>query len=484
MSVFEEQTMLVELTTEDFGLVGRLKVPGTNADSEFSLHSPHVVIDSRSAETGSVFVALKGSQTDGHEFVWKAFEKGAALCIVAAEWWDVHAKDSEAETFTDRCVLVTTDPLIALQRLANGYRRKFNIPLVAIGGSNGKTTTKEMVARVLGMSFEVMATKGNLNNHIGVPLTLFNLRPTTEIAVLELGINHPGEMMQLCRIAEPTHGLLTNIGLEHTEFFKTKDMVARAEGELFNFLNTNDGECFVNLDDEFIVSRLEDMQKATCYGIYNSKYKCGVWMEEFSLDEKGFGTFAFRSATETAMVKLSISGRHNISNALAAACVGQNFGLPLNIIADALGSFEPISGSMRMERETIGGIEVINDAYNANPESMAAAIEVLSNIKIPGKRIAVLGDMLELGEISREAHVDVGEKITKSNIDMLFAFGPEMKGACQGATEKCKGHFEDKAALTGRLLECIKPGDAMLIKGSRGMKMEEILIELKKVINN
>ncbi len=467
------------ITSEDLQRIGKLVALGGMDLAAFEIVHPKVTIDSRTCEKDGVFIALKGSKTDGHAYVRQAFEKGVKLCVVEHTWWQEEEQVLRAVNEGDQWILAADDPLDAMQKLATGYRQKFNIPVIAIGGSNGKTTTKEMVAKVLGKVFRVVATKGNYNNHIGVPLTLFQIKNDTEIAVLELGINHPGEMNELCEIAQPTHGLLTNIGLEHTEFLISKDSVAEAEGELFEYLRQHKGELFVNADDVYIARQAKGEGMKSYYGKCSSEHKYSTWLEEVFQNEKGHASLVIRNSKDVVIIQLRIGGLHNVSNALAATCVGENFGVPLEKIGEALHGFQPISGSMRMEQVELNGVQVINDAYNANPDSMLAALDVLEHVKTSGKKIAVLGDMLELGAISIEAHENIGWRILSSGIDMFYAYGPEMKHACNIAKNKCKGAYQDKHRLYEDLSEVLKPGDVLLLKGSRGMKMEEIVESLK-----
>jgi len=480
MSETPKQNITVVLTRADLELAGRLVGLGITSESAIAFHKPNVIIDSRKAEPGCIFVALKGEQTDGHNYVWGAIKNGAALCVVSQTWFDGQDQTQLNEKLGSAMLLVVSNPLVALQTLATFYRRKFNIPVIAIAGSNGKTTTKEMIAQVLSQSFKVKATKGNFNNHIGAPLTLFDLEPETEIAVLELGINHPGEMMALCRIVEPTHGLITNIGHEHTEFFKSKELVAKAEGELFAYLKSNKGELFVNAEEELIASQAYGYDLATYYGKDLTYKNFGLWKEEAIQHDNGTYSFVLRNSKYVDVINLRIGGMHNVKNAFAAACVAKSFRVPFEKIVKALSEYSPAKGSMRMEREVFNEIVFINDAYNANPESMSAAIDFLNRLNISGKRFAVLGDMLELGEISNDAHEEIGKQMSETDIEHFFAFGPQMEAACKSAPQKCNGWFMEKSKLIKTLTDLVKPGDALLLKGSRGMRMEEILNKLKE----
>jgi UDP-N-acetylmuramoyl-tripeptide--D-alanyl-D-alanine ligase len=440
---------------------------------------PKAVIDSRKIVGGEIFFALKGERTDGHNFVEEALQRGAALAVVSRAWYE-----ENQEKFFDK-LLVVPEVLSALHALARLYRRKFTVPIVAVGGGSGKTTTKEMIAAVLRTSYNTLATEGNLNNHIGLPLTLFGLRETTEIAVLEMGMNHKGEMLELCAIAEPTHGLITNIGKAHIEFFGTLEAIAEAEGELFEWLGKSGGTAFVNADDAWVMQVADKVMQKMLYGIVtpahpNRREVLDLYAEEIGLDERGRPTFKLATQEAEEVVKLRMSGRHNITNALAAAAVGLNFGVSLAQVKAALENFEINPALKRMAVYERQGIIIINDTYNANPESMRCSLQTLKTMQHGGKKIAVLGDMLELGALSESEHALLGEFISQLELDVLFVHGEAMKATLDAAKVRMKQHFESKVQLADRLKELLQPGDAVLFKGSRSMKMEEV-IEMMQV---
>jgi UDP-N-acetylmuramoyl-tripeptide--D-alanyl-D-alanine ligase len=435
---------------------------------------PKAVIDSRKIVGGEIFFALKGERTDGHNFIEEALQRGAALAVVSEAWY----KDNK-EKFFDK-LLVVPEVLSALQALARLYRRKFTVPIVAIGGGSGKTTTKEMIAAVLRTSYNTLATEGNLNNHIGLPLTLFGLREATEIAVLEMGMNHKGEMLELCEIAEPTHGLITNIGKAHIEFFGTLEAIAEAEGELFEWLGKSGGTAFVNADDAWVMQVADKVMQKMLYGIVtpahpNRREVLDLYAEEIGLDERGRPTFKLATQEAEEVLKLRMSGRHNITNALAAAAVGLNFGISLAQVKAALENFEINPALKRMAVYEQQGVIIINDTYNANPESMRCGLQTLKSMKHSGKKIAVLGDMLELGALSESEHTLLGEFISQLELDVLFVYGEAMKATLNAARVPAKQHFESKAQLAKSLKGLLQPGDAVLFKGSRAMKMEEVI---------
>jgi UDP-N-acetylmuramoyl-tripeptide--D-alanyl-D-alanine ligase len=438
----------------------------------FKIWITGVSIDTRTIKKGNLYFAIKGENFDGHDFVWEAYEKGASVCFVNEDW---HEKNKEGlKHYFSKCVKDTT---IALANLAKDYRTKFDIPFIAIGGSNGKTTTKEMIASVLSQKFNVLKTEGNLNNHIGVPLTLFRLEEKHEIAVIEIGTNHFNELKYLCKILEPDYGILTNIGREHLEFFKTINGVAKAEGELFDYLIKNDKTGFVNMDDEHIITKAKGLKKKLTYGF---KGRVAVKGKFLGLDGSAMPSFEVTYKNETTRIKLKVPGEHSVSNALAAAAIGFQFGLTGKQIKKGLENF--ISYSKRMEVLHVKGITIINDCYNANPDSMIAAIKTLEQIKTKGRKIAVLGDMAELGNTSKKGHQEMGKVISNSKINYFLSIGNDMKFAHAIADEMMDNaiHFDSNKVLIDYLEFLAEPGDVLLIKGSRSMKMEEIVAALSK----
>lgn len=462
---------MATITLEDLEKIGMLV--GPSSETFAGIADPQASIDTRNISGGEIFFALKGENTDGHNYVQAAFEKGAALVVVSREWFAEQKVTNPLSPFIDKLLFVVSDPLKALQQLATVYRQKFPIPIVAVAGSNGKTTTKEMTSKVLGKAFQTVATAGNFNNHIGVPLTLFRLSDETEIAVVEMGINHHGEMLELCAIAEPTHGVITNIGHEHLEFLGSPREVAKAEGELFSYLAQTGGSLFINADDKLLAAEVPGEAMMIRYGIEGAERGLNIRAKDIVMDGNGYASFVLCTPESEVPVSLQINGRHNVYNALAAAAIGLNFGVEMAEIREALDAYKPKSGSKRMERRDDAGLVIINDTYNANPESVRSALSTLSELRSGGKKIAVLGDMLELGNVSGEAHRGIGKFIKESGVIDFFAYGPMMKLACDEAGERCVGHFDSKQELVEALKKMVRPGDALLFKGSRGMRMEE-----------
>ncbi len=462
------------LTIDDFRTVGDV-VAGACHGASFlpprEIPSPVVVIDSREVTGGEIFIALRGENADGHCFIETVFEKGASWAMVSRHWYEAQGS---VDPPPGKGLIVTNDPVAGLQQLSAIYRSKFSIPVVAIGGSNGKTTTKEMVASVLGSAFKVQMSQGNRNNHLGVPLTLLQLRNDTDIAVVEMGINHPGEMALLASIAMPTHGLLTNIGHEHLEFLFDLDGVAAAETQLFGYLSLHGGIAFVNSDDSRLSAAGSGLVGHISYGVAKSSAE-SCWARDISVSKAGMLSFLLCSTAGSEAVTLNFTGKHNVLNAIAAAAVGLHFGLSLCEIREGLERLVPAPGWKRLEVVDSGGLRILNDTYNANSDSMRRAIDALCDIPCAGKRVAVLGDMLELGVAGDVEHEAIGRYIQQSPVDMLFTFGERARIIGREAPELFRGHFECREKLLAALLAVLQEGDTLLFKGSRGMKLEQVV---------
>jgi UDP-N-acetylmuramoyl-tripeptide--D-alanyl-D-alanine ligase len=436
-----------------------------------NLKIPGISIDSRTIKTGELFIAIRGDQFDGHNFISKAIEMGATCIVVEHRW-------AEANTAMMVSIhvprLIVENTVHALGHLARLYRLKHKISFIAVGGSNGKTTTKEMLKSVLSQKYNVLCTEGNLNNHIGVPLTLFRLSKKHEAAVIEIGTNHPGEIKYLCSILEPTHGLITNIGCEHLEFFGSIEGVAKAEGELFEWLAKHKGISFINMDDKHIV-HLKRPKKTIGYGFASR----GVFIRGTvkSFDANGKALLKVKPKINKAFeISIGAPGEHNAKNALAATAVGLTLKVPRANIQKALNLFQ--SAGKRMQVKRTDKIVILNDTYNANPDSTYAALATLRIMASKGKKIAVLSDMLELGHQAEGLHQQVGKALALYNVDILFTVGTLSKFIYDAAFVKTKAHFENKTMLIEHLLNTLGEGDVVLVKGSRGMKMEEVVSAL------
>jgi UDP-N-acetylmuramoyl-tripeptide--D-alanyl-D-alanine ligase len=422
--------------------------------------------DTRSLKSGDLFFALKGENFDGHAFVESAFEKGASVAVVEGSF--------ERARYISGPLLVVENATRALGELAHLYRQRFSIPIIAIGGSNGKTTTKDMIADVLKTSYNVLSTSGNHNNHIGVPLTLFHLEKKHDVAVVEVGTNHPGEIEYLVSLLNPTDGLITNIGHEHLEFFKSLDGVAEEEGKLFQQLKLRKrSRLFVNADDARVKAMAGRARNRWTFGF--AVRAVDVAGRVTGVDKRGSARLEFRSKNmkRSVSVQLQVPGRHNAANALAAAAVGLAFDVPPTRIRKALEDFCP--PDKRMEALSVGGVTIYNDTYNANPDSMVAALQTLAAARVTGKRIAVLADMRELGESGPEEHARVGREATKLRLGYLLTFGELAKHIHDAAGVSAAIHYDQKNVLAEYLAELVAPGDAVLVKGSRGMKMEDVV---------
>lgn len=443
-------------------------LPGSTFPLDAPFIDPVVQIDSRLVEPGGIFIALKGERTDGHRFVEDVVARGALLVMVERGWYQEAGMPEPPE---NGAWLVVDDTVEGLQRLATAYRRTFDIPLVAIGGSNGKTTTKEMVGAVLGTGYAVHMSQGNFNNHLGVPLTLLGMRSSTAIAVIEMGINHPGEMEELAAIAEPTHGLLTNIGHEHLEFLGDLDGVARAECRLYEYLDRRGGTMFVNQDDERLANEAGSGANRIRYGSGAFDGACCHADEVVILPDGRIG-FTLVVGHRRLAIRLAFPGRHNVINAVAAAAVGLHFGLSPEQIREGLEALLPSPGWKRLELLEAGGVRLINDTYNANPDSVRLAIDTLCDTPCSGRRIAVIGDMLELGEASAPEHRAIGSYFRGLPVEHLFTLGDYAGLVCEASGMPGARHFSSREALADALARLVRAGDVVLLKGSRGMRLE------------
>lgn len=432
----------------------------------FSSYIDGISIDSRKTKPGMLFVALKGENTNGHFYIKDALEKGAELCVVSKEW-------ARLNDINPLPLWIVDSPEKALQKLASEWRNQFDMPLLAITGTNGKTTVRSMISEILKSKYKVISTIGNLNNQLGVPITLLNIREHHNFCILELGTNHFGEIEFLCDIAKPNAGLITNIGRGHLEFFGDLNGVAKAKEELFLSLADN-GISFINIDDPYI-KKMRATKNRVKYGLdskeadVNGKilsYKNGCPLLEVD------GKF---------QIQLRIPGRVAAFNALAAVAVGLYYGVPPSKIKGALESFKPVNGRFVIKKS--GKVKIIDDTYNANPDSTIAALSTLSLMNPNARKIFVFGDMLELGEESEKAHAKIGGKASELGIDSLYTIGKFSKATTEAA--KSKGlknvfHYYDADKLIQKLKNDLRENDIVLVKGSRGSHMEKVIEELTK----
>lgn len=430
-----------------------------------------VSTDSRTVAEGELFIALKGERFDGHHFAIEALKKRAGGVIIEED----RVRDIRWNGYRPSAVIAVKDSLRALGDIAQERRRRFGTPVVALTGSNGKTTTKEMISACLETTFPVLKTKGNLNNLIGLPLTLLELTEKERIVVLEMGMNVPGEVRRLTEIAEPDVGLITNIEKVHLEGMGSLERIKDEKGELFRRMR-QDGTILVNQDDPRVIDLASGFkgQKIT-YGI---DHPADVMARE--IEFKGTEGTSFTLVTEgvTLAIRLPYLGRHFVPNALSAVAAASLFGIDMERVKEALEHLSP--SPMRMEVLRLkGGVSVINDAYNANPKSMELALEILSQMKGGGRGFAVLGDMLELGDDSVRAHQLIGKLVAELSIDFLLALGEEAPVLVESAirhgldSEKAK-IVESHAEAISFLKKSLRNGDWVLVKGSRRMGMEKI----------
>jgi UDP-N-acetylmuramoyl-tripeptide--D-alanyl-D-alanine ligase len=422
-----------------------------------------VTTDSRQLRPGELFLALKGERFDGHNFLASAIEAGAGAVMVTE---DVTINKKIA-------VIKVADTQEAFGRIARFHRDRFSIPVVGITGSNGKTTTKDLVTAVLSGRFSVVSTVGNFNNEIGLPLTLLRLSEQTQVAVVEMGMRGLGQIKELAGIAKPNIALITNVGLTHLELLGTQGNIAKAKQELVEAL-PDDGLAILNGDDP-LVRRMQTVTNAKTlfFGIEGPELDCRAGEIEFQENGSSF-TVHFKG--ETFDLAIPLPGRHNILNTLAAVTLGKELGISNEVIRQSLAA--PSLTGKRLNMITKNGYRIIDDTYNASPTSVKASLDVLSETGNPRRRIAVLADMLELGPDSVAIHHQIGEYAGTVGIDHLFAFGVfarEYVSGINGISEGKGEYFSTKLALIAELKQFIQPGDTVLVKGSRGMKMEEIV---------
>ncbi len=434
---------------------------GTDATSVDS-----VCINSKEIKKGSLFIPIKGEKFDGHDFIEDALKAGAVATLT-----------SEHESVdSDKIYIKVSDTKVALKCLAAHYRRKFNIPVIGITGSVGKTSTKEMISAALSASFNVLKTSGNLNGQIGLPLTIFELESCHDIAVLEMGISEFNEMDSLSYIAKPDHAVITNIGVTHIENLHTKENILKEKFKITKALNNN-SLLFINGDDELLCKTEDsDKYKVISFGIKND---C-TFNAKNILRKDETTEFDILYSGKCEHIIIPTVGEHNVYNAVVAIAIGLFMKVDINIIKKGLLNFKNLS--MRQCIYHLNGITLIDDSYNANPDSMKSAIKVLSQIAENKRKIAVLADMLELGDSSQSMHYDVGKFATEMNVDILITVGEKSKFIAKGARSNFKNSKIYSFSSNEEAINCLKNliciGDCILVKGSRGMHTEEITQEL------
>ena len=436
-----------------------------------------VSINSRTIEKEELFVCIQGENFDGHNFLGEAINKGAAGIILSDP---VHLSRNMISGGNSPFVIQSQNTLRALQDLAGYQRTRFPFQVVAVTGTNGKSTTKEMIASIIETKYKTLKTQGNLNNHIGLPLTLLARKPEHEVGVLEMGMSAAGEIKRLAEIAKPDIGVITNISVGHLDQLKTIKDVQAAKGELFDAI-TKEGTAIVNADDPLVLELAKSLRvKKITYGIEQSSD-----VQASNIQNEGSSGFTFTAKVfnQTISVNLSQIGYCNIYNALAALATGHSLGISGKDMSRGLENYQQIP--QRNEQIHYEGVTLINDAYNANPQSMREALKTLSEFNTQGKRFLIIGDMLELGLLSESAHHELGQEIILSNVDHLVTVGPLASLVAESAKKNPRhplqiGKFNTHAEAVSYLLRNVEKGDCLLIKGSRGAKMENIIQEYLK----
>lgn len=423
-----------------------------------------VELDSRKLQEGYLFIATKGERVDGHSFIGQAFEKGCYAVVC----------EKLPENVAGPCILVE-DSFKALQDIAAYYREQLSVKVVGITGSVGKTSTKEVIASVLAEKYSVLKTEGNFNNEIGLPLTVLKIRDGHEVAVLEMGINHFGEMHRLSRIAKPDVCVITNIGQCHLEFLIDRDGILRAKSEIFDFMNPEGVACLNGDDDKLITVENVYGKRPIFFGKSENCDIQAVNVESLGLEGSKADICEKRASGNTVAypVRLYVPGEHMVSNALAAIAVGRALGLTHDEMIKGIAATGSVGGRSNIIRDD--KLTIIDDCYNANPVSMKAAIELLETATT--RRVALLGDMFELGEQEKQLHRSVGDFLAGKNIEKVICIGELAKEIYEGAKEgKAECYwYPNKKELTDHIRQLIEKGDTVLVKASHGMGFAELV---------
>ncbi len=415
---------------------------------ELFLECSSVSTDTRKITPDCLFIALKGPNYNANRFAAEALERGARYALV-----------DEESYANQQDIFLVGQGLEALQKLAQFHRKNLQIPIIGITGSNGKTTTKELIYQVLSTRYRTFATHGNLNNHIGVPLSILSIGDEIELAVIEMGANHVGEIAALCNICRPTHGLITNIGHAHIEGFGGFEGVIRGKSELYHYLIENQGIAFINSEDKILSNMARRFQKPV---FYPSQH------DFLHIVNEGADPYLKFRGERNLEVTTQLIGAYNFHNVAAALCIGKFFKVPMALAEQAVADYQPVNN--RSQVLTSGTNTIILDAYNANPSSMGAALDNLLSMKSK-HRAVILGDMMELGDESMDAHREMVEK-TRA-IDLVLLCGSQMGKAKKHNPQAL--HFEDKEGLINYLSEHPLDNATILVKASRGMEMEKVV---------
>ncbi|MFY9175281.1 MAG: UDP-N-acetylmuramoyl-tripeptide--D-alanyl-D-alanine ligase [Peptococcia bacterium] len=434
-------------------------------------------IDTRTLKPGQLFFAFKGEKTDGHAYLSEAQRLGAVAAVVSYIPPDFQQGDFP--------LFLVADVEKALQQLAELQRSFFQGPLIAITGSTGKTTTKDMLTAILSEKGEVLSTQGNYNNELGLPLTLLSLEEKHWAMVTEMGMDALGEIDRLGEIAKPTHGIITNIGHSHQEILGSQERIAQAKAELFPHVSPTGGMVLNKQDEALLNPWLPELRCPVKWVACSAP--ADIWVGEVWTNKGNYGyTFQICTEGEEVSITLNIPGRHNIINSLSAVGIARQLGLSWEEIRRGLSKIQLTPMRLEIIHLEEQKLTVINDAYNANPASMASALEVLQTVAGKGRKIAVLGDMYELGDFEVQGHLEVGKKAVDVQLDYLFTVGKLARYIAEGAItagfpESGIGLCQNNQEALSYLKKALQPGDVILIKGSRGVKMEEIVTDLARM---
>jgi len=419
-----------------------------------------IEIDGRRTRTGYLFVAVAGEKRDGHDYVEQAFSNGAAAAVVSRE-------QAARRRWLGSRYIEADDTVFALGELARSFRRKFDLKVVAVTGSNGKTTVKNLIYEIMSIEGPALKSAMNFNNFFGLPLSIFKITDSHKAAVFELGMSAAGEISRLSRIASPDIAVITNVGPAHLEFFENVERIADAKLEITDGMRA-DGALIINGDDRLLRRKIDRHIETVTFGLDG---KNDVYPRELEFDDQQRPSFKINGVK----FRMNLPGVHNLYNALAAIAVAEKLGIDTRKYADTLRDY--VSTDMRTQIVARAGITYMIDCYNANPVSMKYALDTLAGMNCAGRRIAVLGDMLELGPRSREYHLETGEYAREKGIDGLFCCGEFSAGIARGFGENAI-FMNSKSELADRLREFLRSGDLVLFKASRGMAMEEIVKNL------
>ena len=417
---------------------------------ELFIHHPKVTTDSRNCPRGSIFFALKGEKFDGNKFAEKALATGCSYAVI----------DNPEYVSGERTILVE-NVLKTLQQLAHRHRKAVGCPIIGITGTNGKTTTKELLAAVLSTKYNLLYTEGNLNNHIGVPLTLLRLNHEHEMAVIEMGASHPGDIKELVDIVHPDYGIITNVGQAHLEGFGSFEGVIRTKGELYDYIRHSKGKIFINQDNKYLTDIAKGIEQIT-YGSDETAFAWGCVESS-----NPYLTFEWRQQGKIHTVETHLIGNYNLTNALAAIAVGRYFKIPAERISRAIATYEPTNNRSQLKKTEKN--ELIIDAYNANPSSMRVALENFASMPVSPKAV-ILGDMRELGPTSDELHAEIVELIKAGKYDKVFLCGEHFQKTGKGFAT-----YATTAELINTLRRNPLTGYHILIKGSHGMALEKTI---------